>query len=358
MRLAGLPLLVLSSLIGLSPAAAFECTDISLPSSIVICSNSDLTRLADERQQVYDETRSRLAADQQTMLWEDQKAWVRSYATACGVPPDGPPPVPAPPSVLECFKRSAEARIAYLRAYGHPDSASSEPASALRPATERATGVDEVPLIQAGQLLKIPVQINGAIILDFIIDSGASDVQIPFDVFSTLVRANTIENSDIIGEQTYRLADGSTEKSPRFLIRELKIGRQVLYNVTGSVGSPSGSLLLGKSFLTHFDSWTLDNKRHVLQLVGKTDDTPGGKEVSANSDHYSTPMASLSAPDLRSKKEPSSKTAMICGKPVEYSVDEVGGSSSLVGIWTGNWNNTSRLCGGMIVQAIDSTRSS
>jgi hypothetical protein len=27
-------------------------------------------------------------------LWDEQKGWVRSYATACGVPPDRPPPYP------------------------------------------------------------------------------------------------------------------------------------------------------------------------------------------------------------------------------------------------------------------------
>src|SRR5207248_1991006 len=110
--------------------------------------------------------------------------------------------------------------------------------------------------VQAGRLLEIPVRINRAITLNFIIDSGASDVQIPFDVFSTLVRANTIEKDDIIGEQTYILAGGSKQKAPKFLIRELKIGNHVLQNVSGSVGSATGSLLLGQSFLSHFDSWT------------------------------------------------------------------------------------------------------
>jgi len=37
----------------------------------------------------------------------------------------------------------------------------------------------------------VPVQINSAITLDFTVDSGAAAVQIPVDVFSTLVRAKT-----------------------------------------------------------------------------------------------------------------------------------------------------------------------
>ena len=182
-----------------------------------------------------------------------------------------PPPSPVPPSVIECFKHSAQARTDYLRAYGLSGSTPSIPAAqpSSTPMRANATDVDEVALVQAGSLLEIPTRINGAITLNFIIDSGASDVQIPLDVFSTLVRANTIQDGDIIGEQTYTLADGSEKKASKFLIRELKIGHYILHNVPGSVGSPTGSLLLGQSFLSHFDSWTLDNKQHLLKLVGK-----------------------------------------------------------------------------------------
>ncbi len=107
MRLLTLSVFVLATLTGSETAMAFNCSGITLPSSIVICSDPDLTRLADERQQIYNEARSRLTPDQQNALWEDQKAWVRSYAIACGVARDNPPPIPAPPSMIECFKRSA-----------------------------------------------------------------------------------------------------------------------------------------------------------------------------------------------------------------------------------------------------------
>ena len=251
---------------------AFNCTGITLPSSIVICSDSDLIWLANERQQIFNETRSRLAPDQQRALWDNQKAWVRSYATVCGLPPDSSPPIPAPRSMIECFRRAAEARAAYLLAYGISGDEPGIPAAQATsaPTDTKRSDADEVTLVQAGGVFEIPVRINGAITLNFILDSGASDVQIPLDVFSTLVRANTIQKSDLIGESTYVLADGTKKKALKFLIRELKIGNQILHNVSGGVGPANGSLLLGQSFLSHFDSWTLDNKRHVLKLVGKT----------------------------------------------------------------------------------------
>jgi uncharacterized protein len=73
MRFPSSPLLILASVIAPQAAMAFNCTGVTLPSSIVICSDPDLTRLADERQQFFNEARSRLTPDQQSALWEDQK---------------------------------------------------------------------------------------------------------------------------------------------------------------------------------------------------------------------------------------------------------------------------------------------
>jgi clan AA aspartic protease (TIGR02281 family) len=112
----------------------------------------------------------------------------------------------------------------------------------------------------------VPVLINGAITLDFMVDSGASDVSIPADVVITLMRAGTILDTDFIGEQVYVLADGSKVKSHTFRIRSLRVGDRVLENVIGSIASTKGSLLLGQSFLGRFKSWSIDNSRHALVL--------------------------------------------------------------------------------------------
>ena len=112
----------------------------------------------------------------------------------------------------------------------------------------------------------MPVFINNAITLKFVVDSGASDVSIPADVVMTLMRTATITTSDFIGTATYSLADGSTMPSTRFRIRSLKVGNKVVENVTGSVAPVQGSLLLGQSFLSHFKSWSIDNTRHALAL--------------------------------------------------------------------------------------------
>jgi clan AA aspartic protease (TIGR02281 family) len=119
---------------------------------------------------------------------------------------------------------------------------------------------------KSGGTFKLPVLINNALTLDFVIDSGASDVSIPADVVMTLMRTGTLKSEDFLGSQTYTLADGSTVPSETFRIRSLKVGDREIENVTGSVTKIEGTLLLGQSFLSRFKSWSVDNEREVLML--------------------------------------------------------------------------------------------
>ena len=123
-----------------------------------------------------------------------------------------------------------------------------------------------VPMEKDRGTYVVPVRINGAITLKFTIDSGAADVSIPADVVSTLIRTGTLTSNDFVGKKTYVLADGSEVPSETFLIKSLQVGDRVVNNVLGSVADVKGSLLLGQSFLEKFNSWSIDNRRHVLVL--------------------------------------------------------------------------------------------
>ena len=124
----------------------------------------------------------------------------------------------------------------------------------------------EIPMEKSGGIFVLPVSINGAITLKFVIDSGAADVSIPADVVLTLIRTGTLRSEDFRGSKTYVLADGSTVPSETFQIRTLKVGDREIENVTASVADIKGTLLLGQSFLNRFKSWSVDNEREVLLL--------------------------------------------------------------------------------------------
>jgi clan AA aspartic protease (TIGR02281 family) len=124
----------------------------------------------------------------------------------------------------------------------------------------------EIQMVRKAGTYVVPVRINNAITLDFLLDSGAADVSIPSDVFSTLMRTGTITKDDILGKQAYQLADGSVKNSFTFRMRSLQVGSFTLENVECSVAEAAGPLLLGMSLLRRFSSWSVDNDRHVLIL--------------------------------------------------------------------------------------------
>jgi uncharacterized protein YecT (DUF1311 family) len=69
---------------------------------------------------------------------------------------------------------------------------------------------DEIALVEANGVYKVPVVINGVLPLQFVLDSGAADVSLPADVFSTLRRTGTISDADYIGRGS---SDGSSDRS-------------------------------------------------------------------------------------------------------------------------------------------------
>jgi len=126
---------------------------------------------------------------------------------------------------------------------------------------------ESIPLVREHGTLQVPVVINGKVSLNFTVDSGASDVSIPANVFHTLISAGTVSPQDFLDKRIYRLADGSTQYAQRFRIRSLQVGNLQLRDVMASVVPSAGSLLLGQSFLSRLKSWSIDNERQTLLIT-------------------------------------------------------------------------------------------
>jgi hypothetical protein len=126
--------------------------------------------------------------------------------------------------------------------------------------------LETIRMEKSGGVYAVPVRFNDTITLNAIVDSGASDVSIPADIVSTLMRTNTVTDEDFLGKQTYVLADGSKVPSQKFRIRSLKVGNKTIENVVASIASVNATILLGQSFLSKFKSWSVDNEQHTLIL--------------------------------------------------------------------------------------------
>ena len=178
--------------------------------------------------------------------------------------------------LLESFDRTLEdegqqpyftSQIEQIKAQGGGAAAADQaaPPTAVQGVTQN--GVTEVKLERENGALYVPVMIDNAVTLKFIVDSGATDVTISSDVAQTLTRMGKLSGRDYLGHGEFILADGSRVPSQLFMIRSLKVGDRELHDVTAVITNSHGSLLLGQSFLRRFKSWSIDNRRGVLVLT-------------------------------------------------------------------------------------------
>jgi aspartyl protease family protein len=124
---------------------------------------------------------------------------------------------------------------------------------------------NEVSVKKTGGVYSLPVELNGILKINFIFDSGASDVSISPDVALILIKGETIKDSDWLQGAYYKFADGSIAKSKRFKLKSLKIGNKVIRNVSCSISNSIDSpMLLGQSVLNRFGKYTFDNKKQLL----------------------------------------------------------------------------------------------
>lgn len=123
-----------------------------------------------------------------------------------------------------------------------------------------------IALTQQGGVYLLPITI-GANRYSFILDSGAGEVSISSEVERQLISNGSLEKEDYLIKGLYRIADGSIIVCRRARLKSMKIGNTIVSNVTASIGDSSTPLLLGRSFLDKFSSWTIDNEKSQLQLV-------------------------------------------------------------------------------------------
>ena len=155
------------------------------------------------------------------------------------------------------------------RALGYPDPnqrAAQLPSAAQEHPSAVNRGVEEVALQAKGRSFYLPVRINGTITIPFLLDTGAEGLALPSDVASTLVRAGVLQQRDMLGKGIGVLADGSEQRMPRVLLREIQVGKQTVRDVPAMVNPSAGDPLLGQAFLSRFGSVTIDYRRSTLIL--------------------------------------------------------------------------------------------
>ena len=225
-------------------SAGFDCRKASTLVEQLICRDRKLSTLDDQMASAFKS--SKTASDDPERLRLEQRRWIENIRDAC--------------TSLDCLYNAYVSRLAELASAGIRNGGAGKPG-------KRNTSGSEVPLIESGSVYEVPVLVNGVLKINFIIDSGASDVAISPDVALTLVRTGTITDADWLPGANYRFADGSIAKSERFNLRSLRIGNRTLKSVSCSIGnSIHAPMLLGQSALKKLGGYRVDYRNGILIL--------------------------------------------------------------------------------------------
>ena len=101
--------------------------------------------------------------------------------------------------------------------------------------------------------------------MEFIFDTGASDITMSLTEALFLYKHNKLYDSDFIGTQQYQIADGSIHEGAVVVLRKVEIGNWTLSNVQASiVDNLEAPLLLGQSALAKFGKISIDYNRNEI----------------------------------------------------------------------------------------------
>lgn len=233
-------LLTMNSIIG--QGASFPCGKATTKVERLICSDPRLSAIDEEMADRYREALAN--TNNPARVKREQRDWLNGDRNTC--------------KSDKCLLIAYAIRL---------DALGSESTTASNSSYQGTVGSDEVALIQRGGVYEVPVVVNDVLKINFILDSGASDVSISPDVALTLLKTGTISQADWLPGAVYSFADGSSAKSARFKIRSMKVGNRILRDVTcGIAKNIEAPMLLGQSALHKLGSYQIDYRRGALIL--------------------------------------------------------------------------------------------
>lgn len=129
------------------------------------------------------------------------------------------------------------------------------------------SGAIEIPLErEPGGTFRIEGLVNDKVKVAFVLDTGASLVSLPSETAQQLVGADEYAK---LPSAEFVIADGSSSRKKRLVLKSLAVGGVVVGDVEASVANLYAPPLLGMSFLEKLGSWRIDTQKGVLVVDKK-----------------------------------------------------------------------------------------
>lgn len=127
-----------------------------------------------------------------------------------------------------------------------------------RPSTYDSSGKTSIEMTMRSGFYFILCKINCSE-MEFIFDTGASDITISLTEAVFLYKQGTLTDDDFVGNHQYQIANGDIEEDTIIKLKTVEIGNRKLYNVQASVvNNLQAPLLLGQSALNKFGKISID----------------------------------------------------------------------------------------------------
>jgi len=139
------------------------------------------------------------------------------------------------------------------------------PIQQRRSVSRESDGKTIIRMTKRSGVYYIPCIINGSQ-MEFIFDTGASDITMSLTEATFLYKQGTLTDDDFLGTQQYQIANGEIEEGTVVNLKTVEIGNRKLYNVQASiVHNLQAPLLLGQSVLNKFGKISIDyNKGEII----------------------------------------------------------------------------------------------
>lgn len=143
-------------------------------------------------------------------------------------------------------------------------------------------------------------------------------------------------------------------------IVESKLDRIKAARATGDIPENVNFAVHSSIITSLLDSYTIsyeigafDKEKPVAEIVAAAAPAVVVIECLTEERAALPPPTPKQIPSTSERAEPSAPlSAVACGRPIDYMVDEAGSGTGFLGVWTGNWNNSAKLCGTLIVESI------
>ena len=127
--------------------------------------------------------------------------------------------------------------------------------------------VVEIPFTKTGGVTKVDCTINN-LPLNFIFDTGASDVTISQVEANFMYKNGYLDSRDIVGKKTYQVATGAIAVGTTIILKQIEFGGLVLHDVRASVvETQNAPLLLGQTVLQRLGKIEIDNTQRLLKIT-------------------------------------------------------------------------------------------